>query len=97
MSKMQTLTQPNPHDIARSPHQVPMIATSVLIPSNGPLILHDSRDVIALGILRTPQPRARRLIAELGWSAGEAWETRRRLRSFEEDWDAPGMDAYDDL
>jgi len=33
----------------------------------------------------------------LGWSREEALETRLRLRSFAEDWDDPGMDAYDRL
>ena len=37
------------------------------------------------------------LISELGWSEEEAQETRMRLRSFEEDWNAPGMEGYDDL
>lgn len=36
-------------------------------------------------------------IAQLGWSAVEALETRLRFRSFADDWDAPGMEAYDDL
>lgn len=36
-------------------------------------------------------------VAELGWTPEEAAETRARLRLFEEDWDAAGMDAYDDL
>ena len=34
-------------------------------------------------------------VADLGWSREEAWVTRARLSSFEEDWDAPGMDIYD--
>lgn len=37
------------------------------------------------------------LISDLGWSAEKAAETYMRLRHFEEDWDAPGMDAYDEL
>lgn len=36
-------------------------------------------------------------IEQLGWSAVEALETHLRFRSFAEDWDAPGMEAYDDL
>jgi len=36
-------------------------------------------------------------IRDLGWSREEALETRMRLRAFEEDWDAPGMDVYDEL
>lgn len=38
-----------------------------------------------------------RLIRDLGWSLAEVIETRNRLASFEEDWDAPGMELYDEL
>ncbi len=41
--------------------------------------------------------RRRLLISDLGWSPEQARETYMRLRHFEEDWNAPGMDAYDDL
>lgn len=37
------------------------------------------------------------LIRDLGWSDAEVADTYHRLRPFEQDWDAPGMDAYDDL
>ena len=37
------------------------------------------------------------LVRDLGWSRTEALETHARLRPFAEDWEAPGMDAYDDL
>jgi len=36
-------------------------------------------------------------IERLGWSAVEALETHLRFSSFADDWDAPGMEAYDDL
>lgn len=36
-------------------------------------------------------------IQELGWSELQALKTRVRLESFAEDWEAPGMEAYDDL
>lgn len=35
-------------------------------------------------------------IADLGWSEEEAQETYYRLLNFKEDWEAPGMEAYDD-
>lgn len=41
-------------------------------------------------------PRERR-IQELGWSEEEARQVRSSLQSFAEDWEAPGMDAYDEL
>jgi hypothetical protein len=34
-------------------------------------------------------------LAARGWTEEEAAETRARLKSFESDWEAPGMDAYD--
>ena len=34
-------------------------------------------------------------IDALGWAQIEALETRLRLSSFAEDWDAPGTDAYE--
>lgn len=37
------------------------------------------------------------LVRQLGWDRAEAADTRSRLRPFADDWDAPGMDAYDDL
>ncbi|HWQ69580.1 MAG TPA: hypothetical protein VN494_06470, partial [Patescibacteria group bacterium] len=37
------------------------------------------------------------LIGDLGWTREQAYETRLRLRAFEEDWDAPGMEIYDEL
>lgn len=36
-------------------------------------------------------------IEQLGWSAVEALETHLRFRSFAEDWNFPGMEAYDDM
>jgi len=36
-------------------------------------------------------------IEQLGWSPVEALETHLRFRNFAEDWDAPGMEAYDDM
>ena len=36
-------------------------------------------------------------LIDLGWSGEEAQDTRLRLRSFEDDWEAPGMDAYDNV
>jgi len=32
-----------------------------------------------------------------GWTETQAAETRSRLKSFEEDWNAPGMEGYDAL
>lgn len=37
------------------------------------------------------------LVSDLDWSTEEAQETRARLAALEEDWDAPGMEAYDAL
>jgi hypothetical protein len=37
------------------------------------------------------------LVSDLDWSAEEAQETRSCLAALEEDWDAPGLEAYDHL
>jgi hypothetical protein len=36
-------------------------------------------------------------VADLGWTQDQAVDTRARLASFAEDWDAPGMAGYDEL
>ena len=36
-------------------------------------------------------------IEMLGWTPAEAFETHIGLRSFAEDWNYPGMEAYDEL
>lgn len=43
------------------------------------------------------EPLQVRRIAALGWTATEALETRMRLSRFADDWEAAGMEAYDDL
>ena len=45
----------------------------------------------------TPHTTEHPGIDQLGWSEVEALETHLRLRIFADDWDAPGMEAYDDL
>lgn len=50
---------------------------------------------------RRPSDRVRAtkklLLGNLGWTANEAREARARLLAFEQDWDAPGMEEYDNL
>lgn len=36
-------------------------------------------------------------ILSLGWTKAEALETYLRLSTFSEDWDYPGMEAYDEI
>jgi hypothetical protein len=43
------------------------------------------------------QQPAQLRVADLGWTQEQAADTRARLASFAEDWDAPGMEGYDDL
>ena len=52
-------------------------------------------DVIILSGEKSLHPSL--LIADLGWSRKKAIDARMRLVSFEEDWDAPGMELYDRL
>lgn len=44
-----------------------------------------------------PQDTSPLRVADLGWTPAQAADTRARLASFAEDWDAPGMEGYDDL
>ncbi len=44
-----------------------------------------------------PKSRSPLLIKDLGWSSTQAIAARSRLQSFEDDWNAPGMELYDDL
>ena len=46
---------------------------------------------------RAEELRGRPTLRDLGWTETEALETRMRLKSFETDWNAPGMEAYDQL
>ena len=39
--------------------------------------------------------QAPKTIEELGWTKEQAAETRSKLMSFDQDWNAPGMEAYD--
>ncbi len=49
--------------------------------------------------LRNPSIALQRelLLADINISPKEAMEARLRLKSFEEDWNARGMEAYDEL
>ena len=53
--------------------------------------------IVSLLQKKKPSLKKRSTIKDLGWTAAEAAETRSRLGTFEEDWDAPGMDEYDRL
>jgi hypothetical protein len=56
------------------------------------------RDHIESLLRKAKTPRKRgNTINDLGWTTAEAAQTRSHLASFEEDWDAPGMDKYDRL
>jgi hypothetical protein len=37
------------------------------------------------------------LIQDLGWTREDATAIRHRLSAFREDWEAPGMEIYDDV
>lgn len=48
-------------------------------------------------VVTVPTLVKRMLIEDFGWTREQIIETRLRLRVFEEDWDAPGMELYDKL
>ncbi len=45
----------------------------------------------------TEENQKQLLIRDLEWTRAETEETLYRFISFKDDWDAPGMEAYDDL
>ncbi|OCR00627.1 hypothetical protein BCD67_11655 [Oscillatoriales cyanobacterium USR001] len=49
------------------------------------------------GVTIVQETRKELAIDDLGWSEEETKETYYRLLSFKEDWEAPGMEAYDEL
>ena len=56
--------------------------------------------LMALENLEQPLPErvhSPQLIQELGWTCEEATAIRYRFAAFREDWEAPGMEIYDDL
>lgn len=54
--------------------------------------------LLSAGVQMQELPQAGPLrLSDLGWSGAEAQDTRIRLRSFEDDWEAPGMDVYDNV
>lgn len=44
-----------------------------------------------------PETKKPLLISDLGWTREQALETYLHFRTFREDWEAPGMEAYDEL
>lgn len=49
------------------------------------------------GQAQEPRPVGALRVSDLGWTREQTLDTRTRLCAFEDDWDAPGMDAYDGL
>lgn len=57
--------------------------------------LHYSTPRIVPG--KTGEPKRRLLVKDLGWTKEQALANHYRYRSFAEDWNAPGMEVYDQL
>ena len=60
----------------------------------------DSGSSGRVGVPASPKARNKAeplTTADLGWSRKKAAEIRASLLAFEEDWNAPGMEAYDKL
>jgi hypothetical protein len=60
---------------------------------------HHKAAMIASGGTDAVEPtrEVSNLISNLGWTSAQAAETYHRLQSFQTDWDAPGMEVYDQL
>lgn len=44
-----------------------------------------------------PTRKIPNLLSDLGWTSEQVAETYHRLQAFQTDWDAPGMEIYDQL
>ena len=55
----------------------------------------DASDVIVVFPEQTPASAG--LLSNKGIAPEQAADLRHRLRAFEHDWDAPGMEVYDEL
>jgi hypothetical protein len=56
--------------------------------------LQINEEILTIAHLRQGKPL---LIANLNWTTEEALEVRSHLATFEKDWNAPGMELYDEL
>jgi hypothetical protein len=54
-------------------------------------------DPYTLVLTRSAYSCGRPTLQDLGWTQALALETRMRLKSFQEDWEFPGMEAYNEL
>ena len=54
-------------------------------------------DAAGLTEEKSPQAMSIESDAQLEWTREQAADARRRLQSFEADWNAPGMELYDAL
>jgi hypothetical protein len=61
--------------------------------------LQEIKGLLRTMLARAPSdaPESLPTLAALGWSRREAALVRSQLASFEDDWNAPGMEAYDQL
>jgi hypothetical protein len=79
-------------------HRSPSIRWSRFGPPSGDMAPPDKAPMH----LRAPQRSIASVtpagcVAALGWTRAETRDTRLRLRSFHNDWDAPGMEVYDEV
>ncbi len=99
LTALENLEQPLPEDIRIN---LSTIAENL---RESACTLQDGHDSTS-GVL-SPQPSqvntikniipSPRLIQELGWTQEDAAAIRYRLAAFRDDWEAPGMEIYDDL
>lgn len=85
---------PDPVSLLHNYRDIPSLWVNVSTIGVSPdwLILHESKQAVTSVLVKSEL-----LVSSLGWTKEEALETRMRLRAFEEDWEAPGMEGYDDI
>lgn len=91
-------------DNATTPNLVVVLAEAARTAQTFDLLIVDEFTDVRVDVefASTPLPelgaeRPPLRVADLGWSREYAAKIRAQLAAFEEDWDAPGMDAYDAL
>lgn len=70
--------------------RVQSVTTSISDPSLLEQLVHDN-------VVTFTTKTKKLFISDLGWTREQIIETRSRLKTFEEDWNMPEMDIYDEL
>jgi hypothetical protein len=87
--------------LSRRALPVALMSALAVVPNVSTVVRQHEHDFIVIfegdsATLTAPRPK-RHEISELGWTTEQAATVFASLAVFADDWDGPGMDAYDDL